>query len=213
MIDFSYLIIFIFFQNNELAQIAGPGGWNDPDSLFLICFYRLIIFCLVLEIGNGGMTDTEYRAHFSLWAITKAPLIIGCDVAKMSNATLSTLTNPEVIAVNQDPLGVQGKKIAFASSQSPNSSSGVSVSNNTSPSPSFDPRRRQWTYNPQDGSIRSVYNGQCLSINRCQVEGTAYLRLDKCQIGDPQAQCQGKNQQWIAGTSNQTIVSQMNGLW
>ena len=167
----------------------------------------------MLEIGNGGMTDTEYMTHFSLWSISKAPLIIGCDVTKMSPATLSTLTNAEVIAVNQDPLGVQGKKVAFASSQSPNASSGVCVSNNTSPSSSFDPRRRQWTYNSQDGSIRSVYNGQCLSINRCNAEGSAHLRLDKCQIGDPQAQCQGKNQQWIAHTSNQTIASQMNGLW
>ncbi len=159
------------------------------------------------------MTDTEYRTHFSLWAISKAPLIIGCDVAKMSNATLSTLTNPEVIAVNQDPLGVQGKKIASASSQSPNASSGTGVLNNISPSPSFDPRRRQWTYNSQDGSIRSVYNGQCLSINRCDAGGQGYLRLDKCQIGDPQAQCLGKNQQWTAGTSNLTIVSQLNGFW
>ncbi len=64
----------------------------------------------MLEIGNGGMSDTEYRTHFSLWAISKAPLIIGCDVTTMSAATLSTLTNPEVIAVDQDPLGVQGKK-------------------------------------------------------------------------------------------------------
>jgi alpha-galactosidase len=67
----------------------------------------------VLEVGNGGMTDTEYVTHFSLWSISKAPLIIGCDVTKISAASLSTLTNPEVIAVNQDPLGVQGKRVAF----------------------------------------------------------------------------------------------------
>jgi hypothetical protein len=73
----------------------------------------------VLEVGNGGMSDAEYRSHFSLWAISKAPLIIGCDVEKMSPATLATLTNPEVIAVNQDPLGVQGKKVAFQFSQLP----------------------------------------------------------------------------------------------
>jgi hypothetical protein len=118
-----------------------------------------------------------------------------------------------VIAVNQDPLGVQGKKVAFASAQFPNASSGVLVSNDSSSSSSFDPKRRQWTYNSQDGSIRSVYNGRCLSINRCEPGQPAHLRLDNCQIGDPKAQCQGKNQQWIAGTSNQTIVSQMNGLW
>ncbi|UJR16594.1 hypothetical protein I4U23_003494 [Adineta vaga] len=183
--------------NNRLVEKAGPGGWNDPD---------------MLEIGNGGMTDTEYRTHFSLWSISKAPLIVGCDVTKMSATTVSTLTNREVIAVNQDPLGIQGKKIAFFSAQLPNASSGVQVTNNTSPSSSFDLRRRQWIYNPQDGSIRSVYNGQCLSIFRCNGGQPAHLFLDNCQIGDPHAQCQGKNQQWIVNTSNQTIASQMNGL-
>jgi alpha-galactosidase len=54
------------------------------------------------------MNDAEYVTHFSLWAITKAPLLIGCDVTNMSAATLSTLGNREVIAVNQDSLGVQG---------------------------------------------------------------------------------------------------------
>jgi hypothetical protein len=166
---------------------------------------------LVLEIGNGGMTDIEYRTHFSLWAISKAPLIIGSDVRNLSAATLSTLTNPEVIAVNQDPLGIQGKKVAFAPSQSPNASAGVIAGNCSSPV--MDPRRYQWTYNSQDGSIRSVYSGRCVSIEHCRDGQPAHLILDNCHIGDPQAECQGKNQQWITGTSDQTIVSQKNGLW
>ncbi len=167
---------------------------------------------LVLEVGNGGMTDTEYVTHFSLWSITKAPLIIGCDVTKMTTATLSILTNPEVIAVNQDPLGIQGTKVAFASSESSNTSSEVIIANCSSSS-SIEPVRRQWTYNPQDGSIRSVLNGRCLSIDHCNTGQAAYVVLDHCHIGDPQAQCQGKNQQWITGTINQTIVSQMDGKW
>jgi hypothetical protein len=167
----------------------------------------------VLEVGNGGMTDAEYVTHFSLWAINKAPLIIGCDVTKMSAATLSTLTNPEVIAVNQDPLGIQGTRVAFASSQSPNASSGALIANCSSPSSNIDPRRQQWTYNSQDGSIRSVLSGRCLSIDHCSTSEAAYVVLNECHIGDPQAQCQGKNQQWTAGTSDQTIVSQMNGKW
>ncbi len=73
--------------------VAGPGGWNDPD---------------MLEVGNGGMTDEEYRAHFSLWAILAAPLIAGNDLRTMSAATRDLLTNREVIAVDQDSLGVQG---------------------------------------------------------------------------------------------------------
>ena len=175
-------------------------------------FYRFNP-ALVLEVGNGGMTDAEYVAHFSLWAISKAPLLIGCDISKMSAATLSTLTNPEVIAVNQDPLGVQGKKVAFASSQLPNASSDVVVVNCSSLSAKVDPKRLQWTYNSQDGSIRSMLNGRCLSIESCSTAEATNIVLTDCHINDPQAQCQGKNQQWTAGTSDQTIVSQMDGKW
>jgi len=83
-------------QNNEFAQYAGPGGWNDPD---------------MLEVGNGNMTPEEYGSHFSIWALMKAPLLIGCDVTSMDKKTYGILSNSEVIAVNQDPLGVQGKKV------------------------------------------------------------------------------------------------------
>ena len=80
-----------------LAQYAGPGHWNDPD---------------MLEVGNGGMTDTEYRSHFSLWAMMAAPLIAGNDVTNMSQATRDILLNGDVIAVDQDPLGIQGRPIS-----------------------------------------------------------------------------------------------------
>jgi alpha-galactosidase len=65
----------------------------------------------MLEIGNGGMTLNEYRTHMSLWSIAKAPLLIGCDVRNISKESLEILTNLEVIAINQDSLGIQGKKI------------------------------------------------------------------------------------------------------
>ncbi|MGW1895624.1 NPCBM/NEW2 domain-containing protein [Streptomyces sp. NPDC002004] len=80
-------------QNLPLARYAGPGHWNDPD---------------MLEVGNGGMTDTEYRTHFSLWSVMAAPLLIGSDLRKASDATFDILGNREVIAVDQDPLGRQG---------------------------------------------------------------------------------------------------------
>ncbi|XP_059455390.1 alpha-galactosidase isoform X1 [Corylus avellana] len=83
-------------QNDKWASYAKPGGWNDPD---------------MLEVGNGGMTTEEYRAHFSIWALAKAPLLIGCDIRALQNVTLELLSNKEVIAVNQDKLGVQGKKV------------------------------------------------------------------------------------------------------
>jgi alpha-galactosidase len=82
--------------NSKWAEYAGPGGWNDPD---------------MLEVGNGNASTEEYRAHFSLWALMKAPLLIGCDVRSMTVATVKILTNAEVIAVNEDRLGIQGKKV------------------------------------------------------------------------------------------------------
>ncbi|ONM18898.1 Alpha-galactosidase 3 [Zea mays] len=83
-------------KNNKWASYAGPGGWNDPD---------------MLEVDNGGMTLAEYRSHFSIWALMKAPLLIGCDVRNMTSETMEILSNKEVIQVNKDPLGVQGRKI------------------------------------------------------------------------------------------------------
>ena len=80
-----------------LSAYAGPGHWNDPD---------------MLEVGNGSLTDAENRAHFSLWAMFAAPLIAGNDLTTMSAATKAILTNAEVIAVDQDPLGNQAKVVA-----------------------------------------------------------------------------------------------------
>ncbi|RVU22424.1 alpha-galactosidase [Streptomyces antnestii] len=80
-------------QNLPLAPYAGPGHWNDPD---------------MLEVGNGGMTATEYRTHFSMWSVMASPLLIGTDLRKASAETLDILSNREVIAVDQDPLGKQG---------------------------------------------------------------------------------------------------------
>jgi alpha-galactosidase len=79
-----------------LYKYAGPGHWNDPD---------------MLEVGNGGMSTTEYKAHFSLWAILAAPLIAGNDLRDMSPETKSILENKAVIAVDQDPKGIEGHKV------------------------------------------------------------------------------------------------------
>lgn len=87
----------IISQNMPLSQYAHPGAWNDPD---------------MLEVGNGGMTDTEYRTHFAMWAEMAAPLLIGTDLRKASAETLSILTNKRIIAVDQDALGAQGAVVA-----------------------------------------------------------------------------------------------------
>lgn len=84
-------------ENEPLYSYAGPGHWNDPD---------------MLEVGNGKMTTTEYRSHFSLWALMAAPLIAGNDLRSMTPEIHDILTNKEVIAVDQDPLGIQGHRVA-----------------------------------------------------------------------------------------------------
>jgi hypothetical protein len=168
---------------------------------------------VVLEVGNGGMTDAEYITHFSLWCISKAPLLIGCDVSKMSEATLKTLTNAEAIAINQDKLGYQGQKVSVSQSQLKNGTSDVGVADCSSVSLRGDPKHFQWTYNDQDGSIRLAVNGLCLSIENCNTTEAANIVTSECRINDPQAPCQGKNQQWTYNSADQTTVSRMDGKW
>jgi alpha-galactosidase len=85
------------FGENGLERFAGPGHWNDPD---------------MLEIGTGKMSHDEYLTHMSLWCILAAPLPAGTDLTKMTPETLAILTNPEVIALDQDTLGVQGHRVS-----------------------------------------------------------------------------------------------------
>lgn len=89
------VIINLDMQKN-LEKYAGPDRWNDPD---------------MLEVGNGGLTPEEERAHFSLWCMLAAPLMAGNDLRTMSAATKEILTNKEAIAIDQDSLGRQGYKI------------------------------------------------------------------------------------------------------
>lgn len=86
----------ININGRRLAAYAGPNHWNDPD---------------MLEVGNGGMTADEYRAHFGMWSMMAAPLIAGNDLRTMDKETMEILTNTEVIAVDQDALGLQGVSV------------------------------------------------------------------------------------------------------
>jgi len=87
----------IGFDQNGLESFAGAGHWNDPD---------------MLEVGNGGMNHDEYITHMSLWVLLAAPLLAGNDLSKMSQETLDILTNKEVVAVDQDLKGQQGRRVA-----------------------------------------------------------------------------------------------------
>jgi len=86
----------IGFNQNGLEKFAGPGHWNDPD---------------MLEVGNGGMKRDEYLTHMSLWALLAAPLLAGNDLRSMNAETKEILTNPEIIAVDQDVKGTQGHRV------------------------------------------------------------------------------------------------------
>jgi alpha-galactosidase len=79
-----------------LSEYAGPGHWNDAD---------------MLEVGNGGMTNDEYKTHFSMWAMMTSPLIAGNDIRNMNETTRGILLNKDIIAIDQDGLGNQAVRI------------------------------------------------------------------------------------------------------
>lgn len=78
-----------------IRKYNGPDRWNDPD---------------MLEVGNGGLSDNENRAHFSMWCMLSAPLMLGNDLRNMDSKTLKILTNKNMIAIDQDPLGIPAFK-------------------------------------------------------------------------------------------------------
>lgn len=94
----------IGFNQNKLYPYAMPSHWNDPDML------------IVGQVGWGEnlhptrLTPDEQYTHISLWCLLSAPLLIGCDISKMDNFTLNLLTNDEVLAIDQDPLGKQAQQ-------------------------------------------------------------------------------------------------------
>jgi alpha-galactosidase len=89
-------ILTILDRQAELHPFAGPDHWNDPD---------------MLEVGNGALTVEQSRAHFALWSILAAPLMAGNDLRTMSDEVRETLTAPEIIAIDQDPVGSQGRRV------------------------------------------------------------------------------------------------------
>jgi len=90
-------VVHILDLVDGIESYAGPGHWNDPD---------------MLEVGNGKLTPDENRAHFALWAILAAPLMAGNDLRSMDADTRAILTDKEIIAIDQDPLGRQGRRVA-----------------------------------------------------------------------------------------------------
>jgi alpha-galactosidase len=134
-------------QSAQHSAVARPGAWNDPD---------------MLEIGNGGMTPDEYRAHMSLWAMQAAPLIAGNDLRTMSAETKSILTNAEVIAVDQDSLGAQGTLVS-----------------------SGPPERQVWSKRLQDGSRAVVLLNRGTAVDSIRVSfRRAGIHTDSASVRD-----------------------------
>lgn len=92
----SWGVLRIVNMRKDIRQFSGPGHWNDPD---------------MMEVGNG-MTVNEDRSHFTLWCMLAAPLMLGNDVRSMKRETIEILSNKEVIAIDQDALGIQGFRYA-----------------------------------------------------------------------------------------------------
>ena len=142
-------MITIIDINDKSYQYAGPGGWNDPD---------------MLEVGNGGMTYEEYKTHFGLWAISKAPLLIGCDITTMRKEIKDILTNPEVIGVNQDSLGEQGRKIKSINALYPDDKKPVLKESDLFITECNGGIEQKW-YIGSDGSIKNNNNEKlCIDI-------------------------------------------------
>ena len=177
-------MISIIDQNDQWYQYAGPGGWNDPD---------------MLEVGNGGMTYTEYRTHFGLWALVKSPLLIGCDITKMSEETKEILTNPEVIAINQDPLGKQGHKIKRTELELPEGIE-VSITSSQLELAECTGKANQKWYINNDGSIRNNNMNFCIDIPNCATDDIQ-VETYGCHIGGSGCK-NSKNQEWDYENNN-----------
>ena len=102
-------ILQILDVNAPLADYAGPGRWNDPDML-VVGIYNDSRAVVNIK-GIQGCTDEEFRSHMSLWCLMASPLLCGNDIRNMNSVTKEILLNPEIIAINQDALGKQAKRI------------------------------------------------------------------------------------------------------
>ncbi|KAJ4462381.1 putative Alpha-galactosidase 2 [Paratrimastix pyriformis] len=172
-------MIWIAQYNDQWWKFAGPHHWNDPD---------------MLEVGNGHMSQGEYRVHFMLWCLMKSPLLLGCDVTHMDNFTHSLVTNPELIAVNQDALGVQGHLIS--SIDAPDVPGEVFVAPCQNPVPDV----QMWVRNGTDGSIRSQLDERCVEVADCSTADPAHVQLAACHTSDIFAKCASENQRWKASS-------------
>ena len=173
--------------NDKWADFAGPGGFNDPD---------------MLEVGNG-LTDGESRVHFGLWSMVKAPLILGTNLSRLSPTQLAIVSNRAVIAVNQDALGRQAKKLAVDGAATPRfvglapCDAGAEAGFN-----GVSRRSLAWAMQPSAVNASAVMlinteTGRCLAIGAYWQYAAAPL-LFPCNSSDPA-------QAWVLPTGAQRL--------
>lgn len=173
-------------RNDKYNKLAGIGGWNDPGNL---------------QVGNGGMTIDEYKVHFGLWAISKAPLIIGTDITNINKETIDILTNPEVIAINQDPLGQQGMRLIrnYINYTDYNlTPADVEVAD------CIDTKEQQWFF--LNGTIRQNNDTLCLEIPNITEEINSNLRVNLCKDSNVS---EINDQKWIYNPKKKSITSKL----
>ena len=181
-------------KNSQWYEYAGPGGWNDPD---------------MLEVGNGGMTTVEYRTHFSLWAISKAPLIIGCDVTNMTQDTWDILSNKEVIAINQDKLGQQARKIKITNVTSNDVFYSKLEESYLNIEDCNGSNEQKW-FIKEDGSISNNNEDLCMELKTGLKRGDQIF-TQKCQKNLKfNNSSEAKSQKWIYSSEEKTIISENN---
>ena len=194
--------------NNVFAAFAGPGHYNDLD---------------ILESGNGVLTADESRAHFSLWAIMKSPLLIGCDLRSPACiAEVPMFTNPEVLAVSQDDLGVQAVRIASSGEGGiPVGKSGLcgkeelpqnsilAVCNATDP-------LQQWTSFP-NGTLLMAATGECLQLDSgqggcCSQAWEVWTNNAASGLcNDPASCCGARQQLWAYDATARRVTNNASG--
>lgn len=203
----------------SLWRFSSPTtGWNDPD---------------MLEVGNGGCSEEEYRTHFSLWAMLKAPLIIGNDIRNFSTPTsedatvLDILANKEVIAVNQDPLGRQARLTWSDTTDKLRNSEYfgdklIATKCATGAAGAYEDAKesQQWSYEA-DGTIKSSLTGRCLSeldfrtaelLSAELPEGQVYTNHTTLRHSVTTTDCGAATKWDFGGKLGGAIVSKTSGL-
>ena len=193
---------------NVFADFFGPGGFGDMD---------------ILEVGNGVLTPDEGKAHLSLWMAMKSPVLIGCDLTTpdcISNVTL--FANAEVVAINQDALGLPARRVAAAGDPgAPRGKSGTCGSEELPQNTviracdATDPLQR-WAWAP-NGSISLPATGECLQLDSgqggtCSQAWTVWTNnVASGLCNDPASSCGGRQELWSYDAASRVLVNNASG--